>query len=104
MRTCSLLIGSPSAGFLPRIAHRIKLPTSAWHSVAPLSSSRGKARASVIGATGFLVRGLVIVWQIRSSGSQRLHQLNLTALVLGRLKLGLPAAPLLAHSRISSCS
>jgi hypothetical protein len=27
-----------------------------------------KARASVIGATGFLVRGLVIVLQIRSSG------------------------------------
>src|SRR6516162_2661407 len=29
--------------------------------------------------------------------SQRLHLLNLTALVLGRLKLRLPAAPLLAH-------
>src|SRR6516162_2064215 len=29
--------------------------------------------------------------------SQGLHQLNLTALVLGRLKLRLPAAPLLAH-------
>src|SRR6516165_5830546 len=48
-----------------------KLPTSAWTSVAPLSSSRGKARASVIGATGFLVRGLVIVLQIRSSGIPR---------------------------------
>jgi hypothetical protein len=62
------LIASPSAGFLPRIALRIKLPTSAWTSVAPLSSSAAKARASVIGATGFRVRGLVIVLQIRSSG------------------------------------
>ena len=35
---------------------------------APLSSSAGKARASVIGATGLPVRGLVIVLQIRSSG------------------------------------
>jgi hypothetical protein len=28
MRTCSLLIASPSASFLPRIAQRIKLPTN----------------------------------------------------------------------------
>jgi hypothetical protein len=34
----------------------IHMPTSAWNSVAPLSSSAAKARASVIGATGFLVR------------------------------------------------
>ena len=33
---------------------------------------------------------------------QGLHLLNLTALVLGRLKLWLPAASLLAHLRISS--
>ena len=71
MRTCSLLIASPSTGFLPRIAQRIKLPTSVWNSVAPLSSSRGKARASVIGDTGLPVRGLVIVLQIRSSGIPR---------------------------------
>ena len=49
----------------------IKLPTSVWTSVAPLSSSAAKARASVIGATGFPVRGLVIVVQIRSSGIPR---------------------------------
>jgi len=48
MRTCSLLIASPSAGFLPRIAQRIKLPTSAWNSVAPLASSAAKARASQV--------------------------------------------------------
>src|ERR1700732_151304 len=36
--------------------------------------------------------------------SKGLHLLDLTALVLGRLKLRLPAAPLLAHFRISSCS
>src|SRR5580704_401105 len=71
MRTCSLLIASPSAGFLPRIAQMIKLPTSVWTSVAPLSSSAAKARASVIGATGFPARGLVIVVQIRSSGIPR---------------------------------
>ena len=40
-------------------------------SVAPLASSGAKARASVIGATGFWVRGLVIVLQIRSSGIPR---------------------------------
>src|ERR1700730_4435533 len=102
MRTCSLLIGSPSAGFLPRIAQMIKLPTKVWNSVAPVSSSVANARASVIGATGFLVRGLVIVLQIRSSGiSQGLHQLNLTALVVGRFKLRLSAAPLLGHFRLS---
>jgi hypothetical protein len=44
------------------------LPTSAWNSVAPLSSSAANARASVIGATGLRVRWLVIVVQIRSSG------------------------------------
>ena len=33
--------------------------------------SAAKARASVIGATGFPVRGLVIVVQIRSSGIPR---------------------------------
>src|SRR6202040_2464649 len=71
MRTCSLLIASPSAGFLPRIAQMIKLPTSVWTSVAPLSSSAAKARASVIGAMGLPVRGLVIVVQIRSSGIPR---------------------------------
>src|ERR1700719_1617024 len=98
MRTCSLLIASPNAGFLPRIAQRMKLPTSVWNSVAPLSSSAANARASVIGATGFPVCGLVMVLQIRSSGIPRaLHLLDLTALVLGRLKLRLPAAPLLAH-------
>jgi hypothetical protein len=47
MRTCSLLMASPSAGFLPRIAQMIKLPTSAWTSVAPLSSSAAKARSSL---------------------------------------------------------
>ena len=76
----------------------IKLPTCAWTSVAPLASSAAKARASVIGATGFLVRGLVIV--LANSVlrySYGLHQLNLTALLRGRLKLRLPAAPLLAH-------
>src|SRR5712671_3905345 len=57
MRTCSLLIASPNAGFLPRIAQRMKLPTSVWNSVAPLSSSAANARASVIGATGFPVCG-----------------------------------------------
>ena len=36
--------------------------------------------------------------------SHRLHQLNLTALLRGRLKLRLPAAPLLAHFRISCCA
>ena len=82
MRTCSLLIASPSAGFLPRIAQRIKLPTSAWNSVAPLASSRAKARASVIGDTGFLVRGLVIVLQTgllserQCIASRRSHQCN----------------------------
>src|SRR6516165_12508220 len=71
MRTCSLLIASPSAGFLPRIAHKIKLPTNAWNSVAALSSSAANARASVIGATGLPVRGLVMVLQIWSSGIPR---------------------------------
>ena len=64
----SAISSAPSAGFLPRIAQRIKLPTSVWNSVAPLASSRAKARASVIGDTGLPVRGLVIVLQIRSSG------------------------------------
>src|SRR5258708_7436782 len=48
MRTCSLLMASPSVGFLPRIAQRMKLPTSVWNSVAPLSSSAANARASVL--------------------------------------------------------
>ena len=67
-----------------------------WNSVAPLSSSAANARASVIGATGLLVRGLVIVLQIRSSGIPRAF-ISLITLVLGRRKLRLPAAPLLAH-------
>src|SRR6516165_7214440 len=102
MRTCSLLIASPSAGFLPRIAQRIKLPTSAWTSVAPLASSAAKARASVIGArlSGPRVGDRLANPVLRYS--QRLHQVNLTALVLGRLKLRLPAASHLAHLRISS--
>ena len=61
------------------------MPTSAWTSVAPLASSGAKARASVIGATGFPVRGLVIANPVLRY-SERLHHLHLAALVLGRLK------------------
>src|ERR1700726_2720495 len=105
MRTCSLLIASPNAGFLPRIAQRMKLPTSVWNSVAPLSSSAANARASVIGGHG--LPGLRVGDGLANPVlrySKGLHLLDLTALVLGRLKLRLPAAPLLAHFRISSCS
>ena len=98
MRTCSLLIGSPSAGFLPRIAHRIKLPTSAWTSVAPLRElgregprQRHRGHRLFGPRVGDRLANPVLRY------SQRLHQLNLTALVLGRLKLRLPAAPFLTH-------
>ena len=97
MRTCSLLIASPSAGFLPRIAQRIKLPTSVWNSVAPLASAREgpRQRHRRHRLAGPRVGDRLadpVLWY-----SQRLHLLNLTALVLGRLKLWLPAASLLAH-------
>src|SRR5262249_14921121 len=77
MRTCSLLIASPNAGFLPRIAHRIKLPTSVWHSIAPHASSGANARASDIWATGLPVHGIVIVLQVSTSRMTR-PLINLT--------------------------
>jgi hypothetical protein len=61
--------GSPDEGrAATRIALRPHDPGTGEEIDAPLASSAAKARASVIGATGFWVRGLVIVLQIRSSG------------------------------------
>src|SRR6516225_2672077 len=102
MRTCSLMIASPSAGFLPRIAEdkiadqRVDLGSAARELGCEGPRQRHRGHRLSGPRVGDRLANPVLRY------SQRLHQLNLIALVLGRLKLRLPAASLLAHLRISS--